>query len=341
VLILVWMSAYVFAWAQLLVWMRSLTLGQACTGIALFLPPALWLAESTLELNTTTASRPQQAEATALASSSSSLTSTILPSPPTPESPHSQPAPASNTDEQASSAILSALTISGPQSSPAFPLTAGLGLGAAVFLMHTLAGDTTVLARYTGQSVMPLLLTSLVTTASIAVGLLGSETKAWSVFTLLAAVLSVIAVQIVPSNLAFLAGCPAIALVSRAMRRYLMVLTLQPPSPATLFLAMLLYTTLLFASVWTVAYNFVPYGELLRESAHLVLSLAAVCLCLPLSLLRRSFSSPLPPAFKTGQSAVTHTLLAIAVAVIAWRLATAVPITPTPRNAQDPRLFSA
>eukprot|EP00048_Salpingoeca_helianthica_P023882 m.28007 g.28007 ORF g.28007 m.28007 type:complete len:734 (-) comp9054_c0_seq3:34-2235(-) len=233
----------------------------------------------------------------------------------------------------------------------------GLALGSALFLIHTLAGDASVLARYTGLTAIPPLYASLLSCLCVAAGLARPVLQSLSIPRLILVALLVMSVQLAPPSSAFVAGLILLSNLSVLFHKYLHALSLLPPGGAALFLAMATYTALVFASVWTVAYNFVPYGELLRESTHLVFAVAAMLLILPASMLNQR--EPTPSATpQTKESSVDSSprnrkapqrpgilviqvVTAVLVVIVALRIAAAVPVAPTLRNQKDSRLFSA
>ncbi|XP_005109734.2 PGAP2-interacting protein [Aplysia californica] len=148
-------------------------------------------------------------------------------------------------------------------------VTSGLGLGSLLYLTHWCFGEASLLARWTvkgypNHGPEPLPWGSLVLLALL-LGSLFRRRQSTPVFNAIAAAFCFYFLYFYQDPyLAFGAGC-CLAYLTMALWPAVVDTATQSHPALTLTLASFVYIIQVLFWVWTVAYNFVPYGEYTRE----------------------------------------------------------------------------
>jgi hypothetical protein len=181
-----------------------------------------------------------------------------------------------------------------PASARPFSWIVSLSLGSLLFLLQWLLLQSSALARLFGLPVMPL--TLLIFVASLAGFSLPPPRAPLLRLLLSSAPPALLAAALVrPSALVLCLFAFSLA----SLWRPCAALAAGRPVAATLGTAVLVWLLHFLASVWTVAYNFVPFGgALLREQTHVHLLVASVLVCLTSLVVR--------PAVKSTKTGMTN-----------------------------------
>ena len=169
-------------------------------------------------------------------------------------------------------------------------LGASFAIGCVLFFVHTFCGDPSTLLRWCSQPIphsqpsVPV--SSLLVCVAFAAGLvLSVHLLVGSVVWWLMGTASLFTFYYLDHSAAFYFGLAAVAFYSSLFHALLDIAPTLPPAQA-FSVAMFIYVALMFTSVWTVAYNFVPYGDLLRERSWVFLTIITLGSFLSLGVLR-------------------------------------------------------
>ncbi|KAF9157869.1 hypothetical protein DFQ26_008239 [Actinomortierella ambigua] len=155
-------------------------------------------------------------------------------------------------------------------------LLSGLGGGAYFFMLHTMYGDSSIISRWslggypnTGPHPVP---GGFMVIIAMSVGLLLSSKHRWATSLIWWAIGSVglAVLHVYEGDFSFAGGVVYTIYALSLFPTVIRSMFRQPPG-RTFFIAMLIYNVLALAHVWTVAYAFVPGGEVLRERTDYVL----------------------------------------------------------------------
>jgi len=161
-------------------------------------------------------------------------------------------------------------------------ITIALGIGSWFFMVQWLFGEVSVISRYTGSgspswNVLPVPGGILILTAMVIGFSLSHQTYVSSSLWWLFGCLSSLFLFHAPPLIAFIGGL-GLATYITSVFPTLVSLIYQCKKGKTLTTGLLFSIVLLLASVWVVAYNFVPGGTLTREKNDIIMIVAMVAI---------------------------------------------------------------